>query len=531
MAEPAAVEVFPSGARLNWRYPERMNAAAVLVDEAARRYASECAILFGDRRITYQELRSRVDRFAQALLAAGLCAGERFVCCLRNTPETAVALLAGIKIGAVPVPTFHSVTDEELARVIDVSGAVALVDHERSAARPAPALRFTVRITEDGVVDDDFARLLAQAAPSLEPAPTRRDTIAMLCFSSGTTGLPKGLPHTHQNIIAVADSAVPVGLGGLGPGDVTLSTSPFGFAYGLAAMVFYPLRYGATVVYSARRMDAALACELIQRHSVTHFLTVPTLCAQVLQGCDPSVRLPSLRVVKVGGMAASEDLQRQWWERFGIEMLPAFGMQELIGSAISCSPSHFERGTLGLPQPGCEARVLREDGSESPDGEPGRLCLKTPFTIPHYWRDERHSAEVLGPDGWLLTDDFVTRAANGFFRYVGRADRTIISAGWSISPAEVEAVLAEHPFVREAVVVGVEDPDRGAIPVAAVVLRSAGTTLAGQALAEHLRSRLAAYKCPREVRFFEALPRTHSGKVSLAAVRLAFERTQVANSD
>ena len=504
------------------------NAAVALLERPE--VAGEPAILVpGGAAISYGALATRVRRFAGALAKAGLRRGDTYIVAMRNVPEAAVALLAGMRIGAVPVPTFGFAQPGEIAGFASRADAVGAILDGQIAGRAAelrtlsPGLRWILSTGgDDGdSAELDFAAAEACAPGEAEPADVGADELAMLCFSSGSTGTPKGLPHSHGNVLAVADSAVPRGFGGLGPGDRLLASSPFGFSYALAGLIFYPFRFGAASVFSAERMRPQTVARLLLEQRVTHWSTVPTLCAQLLQWLGAPERFPDLRVVKVGGMAASAELQAAFADRFGVEMLAAFGMQELIGSVLSTFPDEIRRGALGKSQPGCDAAILGEDERPVPNGTHGRLAVRADFCVRAYWRDPERTRQHLRPGGWLLTDDVAFRDADGFFHYVGRADQTIITSGWTVSPGEIEEVLRAHPAVAEAVALARQDRDRGAVPVAAVTLSAQATEAE---LHAHLRERLAAFKRPRAIAILPELPRTNSGKPALAEVRELVEQ-------
>ncbi len=495
------------GAKLP-EYADRLNAASWLLDYWAERDPHRPAIHFGGQWISYRGLGEQVNRAGNALLKLGLAQGQRFVICLPNRPEAAIALLAGIKIGATPVASFHFLKPPELRTIIEATDAVGLIS---AGGHDFPDLDFNLSAEPGG----DLARLMAAQSPHLEAADTGADDSALLCFTSGTTGSPKGLPYRHRAILGVADVAVPEGLAGLGAGDVVFSTSPFGFSFGLAAMIFYPFRYGAAVVYEAGRLEAEEVLAILQAHRVSHFFTVPTLCQAMLEVADAARRfdLSQLRVLKVGGMQTPVRLQEDFKAAFGIDILPGFGLAEAAGSALTCFPDRFKYGSIGLPQPHCEARIVDAQRAPLEDGEHGRLAIKAPYLIRQYWRAPEKSRECLDDAGWFYTDDLAYRDGDGFYYHVGRIDEMIISAGWTISPGEVEDVLGSHPAIADLAVFALPDADKGSVPAAALVL-APGATLSEEALKRFAGERLAPYKYPRRLVFARALPKTPTGKTA-----------------
>jgi 2-aminobenzoate-CoA ligase len=495
-------------------YPARINAAAELVDRWAETAPGRIAIRFGETVFTYGDLAGEVNRFANGFRGLGLERGQCVVLSLANRPEAAFALLAAMRMGAIPVPTFHFLKTPELQYLIGVTDAAGLVagDAQRAALADCPTLRFAVSAAE------------CRGADAFQPAAnTGRDDIGTLCFTSGTTGDPKGLPYRHRAILGVADLAVPEGSAEMGDGDVVFTTTPFGFSFSVSAMIYFPFRFGAAALYADGRPEPEDVLRTLEANRVTHFFTVPTLCQQLLDVPDAATRfdLSGLRALKVGGMPTPVALQERFMEVFGIPILPGFGMAEASGAALTCYPENYRFGTIGLPQPHCQARILGEDGCELPVGEAGRLSVRAPYLIREYWRDPEKTKAAIDEDGWLLTDDLARMEEDGFYVHLGRADEVIISAGWTLSPDEIEEAMRAYPGVAEAAVIGLGDADKGQIPVAAVV-RSPGAPAEAvftAGIKAFLTARLAPYKCPRRIIYLDALPKTPAGKTARGGLR------------
>ncbi|MDP2643806.1 MAG: class I adenylate-forming enzyme family protein [Desulfobacterales bacterium] len=522
-------------------YPDQMNAAFYLVDENARLRPDRVAIYYNDIKITYGDLADKVNRFGNALKGLGVGKGDRFVCRMPNRPEAAVVFLAGLKIGAVPIPSFPFLREPELEHVINFSDAVGLVscapslDAVKDIRRKAGTLGFIISVGDHESADATYDALVDSASCLLEAAPTRKDDLAFLCFSSGTTGRPKGLPHKHESCLITADITIPHGLGGLKKGDVLFTTSPFGFSFGLCTLIFYPFRFGSSVVYADAKLEAEHVFQVIEKYRVTHLSTVGTMYQKMLEvpGAGEKYDLRDLRILKGGAMEIPVQLQKRWKSKFGHDILPGFGMQEIIGSVISCTSTKLRYGSIGETQPGCQARVLDDNDRPLPAGQKGRLSIKVPCVIPYYWKDAQLTGEYLSEDGWFKTDDIVYRDPDGFFYYVGRSDNVIVSAGWTIAPAEIENILTTHPVISEAAVVSVSDAGKGKIPVAAVVLKK-GVKAAESLTAEiqkFVRERLVSYKCPREIYYVESLPKTPTGKVKIKEVQQVVDQNRALAPD
>lgn len=511
-------------------YPSKMNAAYFLVDKNANERPEAVSIYYEDQSITYGELLVKVNVFGNALKELGIKKGDRFVCRMPNRPEAAVIFLAGLKIGAVVVPSFPFLGEKEIEYIINITDSVGIVSNSESLneikdiQETCSTVKWIVSVGEHDSANYNYYELIKSCSPLLDPIDTSKDDLAVLCFTSGTTGKPKGLPHRHVGLVMAGDASVPLGLDGLEEGDVLFTTSPFGFSFGLCALVYFPFRFGASTVYSDRKMDAEKVFEILEGYRVTHFFTVPTMCQKMLSVPNANQRydISRLRLVKVGAMPTSIELQKEWKATFGVDVLPAFGMQELVGSAISSFPRRFKYGSLGLPLPGCEVRVLDENGESMPPGKEGRLAIKAPFAIKYYWKDPEKTQKYFPEQGWLYTDDIVYQDDEGYYYYVGRSDDMIISAGWTISPTEIEEVIKSHVAVADVAAFDMPDPEKGKIPVAAIVLKEgieASSDLT-EDLNHVLKKKLAPYKCPREIYYVESLPKTITGKVLRNRLRL-----------
>lgn len=494
-------------------YPERLNCAAELLqgppdDRPAFRTPD------GDP-WTYGELRARVDRLAHVLSGdLGVVPGNRVLLRGPTTPWLAACWLAVLKAGAIAVTVLAQQRPHELSTICEIAGVRHALCDVRSvddlAKAEIPGLRIT---TYGGDTPDDLLRRPAPGTP-YEAVPTAADDVALIAFTSGTTGRPKGCMHFHRDVLAIADTFSRHVLRPRAD-DVFAGSPPLGFTFGLGGLVVFPLRAGAsTLLLEQAHPDQMLPA--IAAHRVSVLFTAPTAYRAMLDGLD-SHDVSSLRRCVSAGENLPAATWRAWRERTGVRIINGIGATELLHIFISAADERIRPGTTGVPVPGWQARVQDADGAPLPDGAPGLLAVRGPVGC-RYLADPRQRAYVR--DGWNITGDTYVREPDGYFRYVARADDMIISAGYNIAGPEVEDALLRHPDVVEAAVVGRPDEARGQVVVAYAVLKD-GAERDGEALRAFVKSELAPFKCPREIVFLDALPRTATGKLQRFRLRSA----------
>ncbi|MGI5136180.1 MULTISPECIES: AMP-binding protein [unclassified Streptomyces] len=492
-------------------YPERLNAAAeLLAGTAAERPAFRTA----DGEVwTYGQLRARVDRIAHTLTSRlGVVPGNRVLLRGPTTPWLAACWLAVLKAGAVAVTVLAQQRPHELhticgiARVGHALCDVRVVDDLVKA--DVPGLHIT---TYGGDSPDDLLHLPASEEP-FPPVDTAADDVALIAFTSGTTGRPKGCMHFHRDVLAIADTFSRHILQPR-PDDVFAGSPPLGFTFGLGGLVVFPLRAGASALLLEQAGPGQLL-PAIAEHRVSVLFTAPTAYRAMLGELDGH-DITSLRRCVSAGENLPAATWQAWYERTGLRVINGIGATELLHIFISAADDRIRPGTTGVPVPGWHARVQDANGRPVPDGEPGLLAVRGPVGC-RYLADPRQQEYVR--DGWNITGDTYVRDPDGYFRYVARADDMIISAGYNIAGPEVEEALLRHPDVVETAVVGQPDEARGQIVVAYAVLR-AGAAPDPDALRAFLTSELAPYKCPREFVFLDALPRTATGKLQRFRLR------------
>jgi 2-aminobenzoate-CoA ligase len=498
------------------RYPDRLNCAAELLhghpeDRPAFRTADGTTWTYGD-------LRARVDRIAHTLTGdLGVVPGNRVLLRGPTTPWLAACWLAVLKAGAVAVTVLAQQRPHELATMCEIAQVRHALCDIRSVGDLAkagiPRLRIT---TYGGDTPDDLLRRAASGEP-YPPVDTAADDVALIAFTSGTTGRPKGCMHFHRDVLAIADTFSRHVLRPH-PDDVFAGSPPLGFTFGLGGLVVFPLRAGASALLLEQAGPAQLL-PAIAGHQVSVLFTAPTAYRAMLDALD-TYDVSALRRCVSAGENLPVATWHAWHERTGLRIINGIGATELLHIFVSAADERIRPGTTGVPVPGWHARVQDENGEPVADGEPGLLAVRGPIGC-RYLADPRQGEYVR--DGWNLTGDTYVREPDGYFRYVARADDMIVSAGYNIAGPEVEDALLRHPEVVETAVVGRPDEARGQVVVAYVVLEE-GAERDTEALRAFVRSELAPYKCPREIVLLDALPRTATGKLQRFRLRTAGDR-------
>src|SRR5919112_5276383 len=445
-------ELLPAGLD----YPEQLNAADALLDHEGP------AVHGDDGTWTYAELRERSSRVARVLVEEmGLVPGNRVLLHGPNTPQLVACWLGILRAGGVVVATMPLLRAGELGKVLakaQVSHALAdarLLAEVEAARAQQPVLR-ELR-TFDAV----------EGRADFESVPTAAEDVAIIAFTSGTTGVPKGCVHLHRDLLATCDTFARHILDPR-PDDVFGGSPPIAFTFGLGAHVLFPLRFGASTAPVAKPGVGPLV-EGIRRHGITTLSTAPTMYRAMLRECSPA-DLASLRTCVSAGEPLPASVAEAWFERTGIRIIDGIGSTEMLHIFIAARPENARPGSFGTPVPGYEAMVVDEHMRPVPAGTVGRLAVRGP-TGCRYLDDPRQATYVVS--GWNLTGDSVRMDADGYFWFEARNDDLIISSGYNISPFEVETALLEHPAVAECAVVAAPDDERGHV-VKGYVVPAAG---------------------------------------------------------
>jgi acyl-coenzyme A synthetase/AMP-(fatty) acid ligase len=491
--------------------PARLN----LAERVLRAPAERPALYFEEQTVTYGELDALSNRYGNALSALGLARGDRF--CLRapNSIDYVAALLGGIKIGAVGIPSSTLFRTWELEHLLENSDVkVVLVSDD--LRRPLDEL-------DPGCDIVPLAGLAEGESDELEPVQLDAKEPAFTIYTSGTTGKPKGVEHAHRWIVGAGDPAVHAHMQ-LRPEDVCFQPQDLSFIMALGCCVLFPLYAGAQGVLWAGRFDLDRALRMVERARVTHFVAVPTLYRMLLAVPDLERRydLSSIRMGLSGGEPMPEDTYREVKRRFGFEVHEMIGQTELHMYCTIRPGMEAKPGSLGQPLPGHRCTILDEEGNDLPPGEVGHLCIAADDPgLALGYRKQEDVWRAMFRHGWFHTGDLAYRDEDGYYWFVSRADDLIKSRAYLISPAEVEAATMEHPAVLESAVVGVADELLGQRVAAFVVLKpghEASDELA-QEIRERVGSLIAPYKVPKDIGFVPELPKTATGKIQRKLLR------------
>ncbi len=493
-------------------YPDRLNAATELLRRAIDAAGPDArALIDFDHEFSWTRVDAISGRMASVLVEdMGLVPGNRVLLHGPNSAWTVLAWFAILKAGGVVVATMPMLRAAELATVIDkaqISHALVYAAFKEvvdEARETSPSLT--------QVMDSTALQKAAQAMPMgfrFDAVNTAADDPALIAFTSGTTGKPKGCVHFHRDILAMADTFAGH-IVGLTKDDIVVGTPPIAFTFGLGGLVVFPAAVGATTAFAPRPGFDALA-ETIARQKATALFTAPTGYRALLKLAGDH-DLSSLRACVSAGETLPAATSDAWHEATGVRIIDGIGSTEMIHIFISASGDAIRPGATGKAVPGYEARIIDAEGRTLPAGETGRLAVRGP-TGCRYLNDERQAAYV--QDGWNLTGDVYRLDEDGYFWFVARSDDMIVSSGYNIGAPEVENALLRHPAVAEAAVIGVPDAERGQIVKAFVVLNPdhSATDELRIALQDHVKSIIAPYKYPRALDFVDALPKTQTGKL------------------
>ena len=499
-------------------YPERLNAGVELTDAmVARGFGDRTALIGNGRRRTYKELADWTNRLAHALVDdLGVKPGNRVLIRSANNPAMVACWLAATKAGAVVVNTMPMLRAGELRKIVDKAEIThALCDTRLMEEMEACAAgsQFLTRIVGfDGTSNHDaeLDRLALEKPVQFDAVPTGRDDVALLGFTSGTTGAPKATMHFHRDLMIIADGYAREVLGVV-PEDVFVGSPPLAFTFGLGGLAIFPLRFGAAATLLENASPPNMI-EIIQKYRATVCFTAPTAYRAMLAAMEQGADLSSLRAAVSAGETLPAPVYQEWIAKTGKPMLDGIGATELLHIFITNRFDDHRPACTGKPVRGYEAKVIGEDGAEVPRGTVGRLAVRGP-TGCRYLADDRQAGYV--QDGWNVTGDAFVMDDDGYLHFAARNDDMIISSGYNIAGPEVEAALLAHPHVAECAVIGVPDAERGAIVQAHVVLRDGAeaSDATVKALQDHVKAQIAPYKYPRRIVFCAALPKTESGKI------------------
>jgi 2-aminobenzoate-CoA ligase len=507
---PAAAK-WPDILLAGFEYPEELNAGVELTDRmVARGFGDHVALIGNGRRRTYKELSDWTNRIAHALIEDfGIKPGNRILIRAANNPALVACWLAATKAGAVVVNTMPMLRAGELGKIVDKAEVTLalcdtrLMDELVNCAKTSKHLKQVIGF--DGTA-----------------VKTGRDDVALLGFTSGTTGEPKATMHFHRDLLIIADSYAKEILS-VTPDDIFVGSPPLAFTFGLGGLAIFPLRFGATATLLENASPANMV-EIIETYKATISFTAPTAYRAMLGAMHQGADLSSLRIAVSAGETLPAPVFDDWMAKTGKPILDGIGSTEMLHIFISNRLGDAAPGSTGKPVGGYEAKVVGDDMKEKPRGEVGKLAVRGP-TGCRYLADKRQDSYVR--DGWNLTGDAFVQDAKGYFHFAARADDMIISSGYNIAGPEVEAALLAHPDVKECAVIGAPDEERGQIVQAHVVLKDgvAPSAECAKRLQDHVKATIAPFKYPRSVKFIAALPKTQTGKIQRFRLRQGAQST------
>lgn len=494
------------------QFPDRLNATAALLDQAIADGDGPRMCIIGEHvQWTYQDLQHQVNRLANLLVRVhGVQPGNRVLLRGTNSPWLAACWLAVWKAGAVAVGTMPLLRAKELKQIIHLAQASHALCEAALAAELQACREECPELTHLQCFDcAEFDQALSQQSEQFTALDTAADDPALIAFTSGTTGVPKGCVHFHRDVLAMCE-VFPRHCLKPTRDDRFVGTPPLAFTFGLGGLLCFPLAVRASTVLLPKLPPPALL-QAIEQHQASICVTSPTAYRQ-MTALVKGHRLTSLHKCVSAGEVLPVATREQWRAATGLQIYDGIGGTELIHIYIASSPETYRHGALGQVLPGYQARLVDQEGKAVAVGEEGWLLVKGP-TGCRYLNDARQARYVR--DGWNITGDTYHQDADGYFYYHSRVDDIIVTSGYNVASPEVESVLLEHPAVAECGVIGVPDPERGQILKAFVVLKPgfAGNDDLIRTLQDFVKNNAAPYKYPRAISFLTALPRTETGKL------------------
>jgi benzoate-CoA ligase family protein len=512
------------------KLPEIFNVATLMVDRhVIEGRGAKIAIESGEDRVTYRDLLERTNRVANLFRQLGVELEQRILLALLDSPEFLYCFFGAIKIGAVAVPVNPRLKAQDYEYLLHDTRARVAVVSEVSLAElqklPLERLRYLKQVIVVGNSNPQFRNLsdlMSAASPDLDLEPTRKDDAALWLYSSGSTGAPKGCIHLHHDMV-VCSELYAKGILRMNESDRCYSVARLFFAYGLGNAGYFPLYCGATTILSPARPTPAGIFADIERYCPTLFFSVPTNYALLLahrREGGKEFDLSSIRHAISAGESLPAPLFERFKQRFGVEILDALGSTETLQMVISNVPGEVRPGSSGKIIPGYEAKIVDESGNPVAPGEIGQLLVKADSTCLGYW-NQHEKTKTTFEGAWFRTGDKYYQDDDEYFWYAGRADDLFKVNGRWLSPAEVESALMAHPAVREAAVVGREDPSGLTKPAAYVVLNEnfMPNDPLGRELQDWVGKQLSAYKKPSWIEYLPELPKTATGKLQRFKLR------------
>ena len=509
-------------------YPAYLNAAVELLDRNVEAGAGARPCLHTDGGVwSYQQLLERANRLANLLVSHGLQPGERVLLRDANTPMLAACWFAVLKAGGIAVTTMPLLRAQELAAIATkakIKYALCASEHIaelKEAKQSTPRLEKVICYENHSLTQ--LPSLLSDFPAEFTNADTAQDDVALIAFSSGTTGEPKATVHFHRDILVVCDTFSKHVLKP-SANDIFCGSPPLAFTFGLGGLLLFPMRAGASTLLLPK-ISAEGLLQAMERHQCTICFTAPTLYRSMVESVS-RYELPLLKKCVSAGERLPLAIFEAWRKATGISIIDGIGSTELLHIFISAADNEIRPGATGKVVPGYEAIVVDEAGEPLPANTVGRLSVHGPTGCRYLDAPELQREYV--QNGWNITGDAYRRDEDGYFWHEGRIDDLIVSSGYKIAAIEIEAVLIEHPRVAECAVIGAPNEERGEIVKAFVVLneRSEASDGMRRELQDYVKSRIAPYKYPRAIEFVTELPHTSTGKLQRSRLREQERRKQ-----
>jgi len=501
-----------------YAYPQQLNIAVELTDNMVERGFGDHVALIGNGRMrTYKELSDWTNRLAHALVDDyGIQPGNRILIRAANNPALVACWLAATKAGAVVVNTMPMLRAGELSQIVDLANIklalcdTRLMDEMDMCAQTSELLQQVVGFDGTANFDAELDRAALSKPVRFQAVATSADDVALLGFTSGTTGKPKATMHFHRDLLIIADGYAREILQVV-PDDVFVGSPPLAFTFGLGGLAIFPLRFGATAILLETASPNEMI-NIIETYKATICFTSPTAYRVMLNAMDEGADLSSLRIAVSAGETLPASVFEEWQAKTGKTMLDGIGATEMLHIFMSNRVGDAHPACTGKPISGYQAKIVDEDMQEIPRGQVGKLAVRGP-TGCRYLNDERQANYVV--DGWNLTGDAFFQDEDGYFHFAARTDDMILSSGYNIAGPEVEACILGHEAVSECAVIGTPDEQRGQLVNAYIVLNE--TYQASDELIlklqNYVKNTIAPYKYPRLVHFIDALPKTETGKI------------------
>lgn len=499
-------------------FPDRLNAGVELTDAmVVRGFGDHTALIGNGRRRTYKELTDWTNRLAHVLVDdLGVKPGNRVLIRSANNPAMVACWLAATKVGAVVVNTMPMLRAVELSKYVEkaqITHALCdarLMDEMTICAESCEVLTSVTAFDGTSNHDAELDRLALEKPVRFDAVQTSQDDVALIGFTSGSTGDPKGTMHFHRDLLVIADGYAREVLG-VTPDDVFVGSPPLAFTFGLGGLAVFPLRFGAAATLLETASPPNMV-EIIEKYRATVCFTAPTAYRAMMRAMEEGADLSSLRAAVSAGETLPGPVYDEWMQKTGKPMLDGIGATEMLHIFVTNRFADHKPACTGKPVTGYEAKIIGQDGAELPRGELGRMAVRGP-TGCRYLFGERQTEYV--QDGWNITGDTFVQDEEGYFHFAARNDDMILSAGYNIAGPEVEAALLAHDAVAECAVIGIPDAERGQIVEAHIVLGSGEVpdeALAKQ-LQDHVKATIAPFKYPRSIVFAKTLPKTATGKI------------------